>query len=526
MAIDPNRSALEILRGLGEDRIAREKKSEAEYQKRKAKRDIEVADILNRAKAAVEEAEKVNTESKTLTARDLINSKKGEGAEKVAAASNSKSDGEGQVSIEASLVGVRQAKKLETNIDKLTKRFLVLFSIVEDIKKVIQSDADDAKKIARITSIVQAEGNAYKLEEATSEEKPSISSAIGNVATATEKAVPGVAAFALALPFLFSPEVRDMLFGFFQGFLKGLGLSDTALAIAKPVLGAAIGILGAVFTINALSPVVTLFEHMTKLVNLVQLAAQAVVMKSEMADAKISELRLKRLKTLKRLKNLKRVKTFLLNASKLLKTSLVAAAAGVAIDVVGGTLLDVVTADPETEISPMNIIKMAINNLVESVTLGLVKGPFELDQKDPDEVAAEVDKKKENKPSKPTSSPPTNAPVPPAAAVLEKESPTKSTPADVSTATASAAPDTKPSTPSADVSPSQSAPPAAAASVEVKNGAVITGLSENVAAAETDMKKDVGNSILVVNNNNTVVTYPEENNQSSGGAAYSADVGR
>lgn len=512
------RGALEILKSLSDDRTVREKLSSQNYEKRKAARDLEIGDILNRARVAVAQAESQKTPSAVLKDKPSITTDTI--LARPTAAQLPTTDKKQLEVVDQSEVLVKEFNKLKTNMLSIVEKFLLLNGMIKDIKDTLKEKSDDSIKVSKLISIVNAEGNAFKLEEAASERKPSISSAIGDVATATEKAVPGVAAFALALPFLFSPEVRDMIFGFFKGFLNGLGLSDTALSIAKPVLGAVIGILGAMFTMNALSPVVTLFEHMMKLVNLVSLAAQAVMIKSEMADNKLSELRSKRLKTLKRLKNLKRVKTFLMNASKLLKASFVAAAAGVAIDVVGGTLIDVVTADPDTEISPVNVMKMAINNLVESVTFGKVKGPFELDQKDPDELQDEIDDKKSENIPKSTSS--ASGTVPPSAEVIKKDTPTAITPA----ATTSAPPSDTAASPQAPKQATDVSPPAQSASIEPKNGAMIAGLSEEVAAAETDNKLEMGNSVIVFNNNNTIIAQEEDKSNGPVAYVYSADVGR
>lgn len=405
----------------------------------------------------------------------------------------------------------KESVKLRKNIVDIVNKLKVYEGIINDVKNTIAKGGEPVVVLHRVQSIISAGGNAYQLAESQMEEKATLGGAVSDVAKSVQKAVPGVAAFALALPLLMSPQVREMIMSFFTGFLEGLGMDVESIQRWIPIIKIALGALAAVFTISALQPVVTLWGHMQKLMSFIGVAAELVVAKSEASDFQMSEVRSKRMKLVKRLRNMKRIKTFLMSASKLLKASLVAAAAGIAIDVVGGTLLDVVMADPDVEISPMNVVKMAINNLVESVTLGLVKGPYDLSNPDKEEQVQEEKQKQEYKKEKSSSTVSQSAPPQDKPAAAEsKPKATQSTQATPLQAAAAPAP----------------APAASAPSSSSSSGMSVQKLSEDVGAKEADIKQTAGASITMIDNSKTIIAAKSDDVPTDNSAQFSVQVGR
>lgn len=262
-----------------------------------------------------------------------------------------------------SYVAAKEAVLFRKNIELLVVRFRTLDSIVLDIKKVLASKATPNKKLARITSIIVADGNKYKEAEAILEEKADISSLTDKVTAGAIKATLGAAAFALALPLLLSPQVREYVKSFFKGFLDGLGLSEKNLLKLKVALVATAAVLGTVFTIKALNTVLVAFNRMKKLAQLVGILATAT--------SESGHLELERGKKAKKLKQAKRLKRLITAASSLLKASVAAYAVGTAIDAIGGTLIDIATSDED--IDAENLLAITLNNVIESATLGQVK---------------------------------------------------------------------------------------------------------------------------------------------------------
>lgn len=262
-----------------------------------------------------------------------------------------------------SYVAAKEAVLFRKNIELLVVRFRTLDSIVLNVKKVLASKATPNKKLARITSIIVADGNKYKEAEAILEEKADISSLTDKVTAGAIKATLGAAAFALALPLLLSPKVREYIKSFFKGFLDGLGLSEKNLLKLKVALVATAAVLGTVFTIKALNTVLVAFNRMKKLAQLVGILATAT--------SESGHLELERGKKAKKLKQAKILKRLITAASSLLKASVAAYAVGTAIDAIGGTLIDIATSDEE--IDAENLLAITLNNIIESATLGQVK---------------------------------------------------------------------------------------------------------------------------------------------------------
>lgn len=176
----------------------------------------------------------------------------------------------------SSLVAARNVVAVRKQIVSLVSKFKFYETAIKQINGIVSKKGDPAVKIASISNILSSGGDAYKQKEAEQEQKPSALGAIGQAANAVAGAVPGVAAFALAIPFLLSPEVREMLTGFFSGFIDGLGLGAEALSKVKLGIGIAIGILGAYFTAKVIMSVVDAFHQLQKLAQVLGIAGELV----------------------------------------------------------------------------------------------------------------------------------------------------------------------------------------------------------------------------------------------------------
>lgn len=272
-----------------------------------------------------------------------------------------------------SYIAAKEAVLFRKNIERLVSRFKVLDSIVLNVKRVLSAKADPKKKLARITSIILADGNKFKEAEAILSEKTDISSLSKSVAKDVTKFTLGAAAFSLALPYLLSPQVRDYVKSFFEGFLNNLGLTTENLALLKKGLVVAAAVIGGVFTLKALNVVLTSFNKMRQLAQLLGILATAT--NDDMLDIEVE-----RKKKAEKLKKVKKLKRLITAASTILKGTVLAYAIGASIDAVAGTLIDIASSDDE--IVPENVVKILINNLIESATFGAVKGPFETTSSD------------------------------------------------------------------------------------------------------------------------------------------------
>lgn len=202
----------------------------------------------------------------------------------------SKAAGSAKRSKSVFVTAARESVKLRKNVELAVKKILSVQKVLKDISKALKSPLSADAKITKINAIISAGGDAYKLAEAEQESKASLTSTLDSTATAVGNAGKGIAALILALPLLFSPEVRAFISQFFDGLLEGLGLGTEAIKIVKPVIGAVLGALGAVFTLKALSPVVTMFEKMKELADVLGLAGQAVGAEKEDVDNKSKKI--------------------------------------------------------------------------------------------------------------------------------------------------------------------------------------------------------------------------------------------
>lgn len=404
----------------------------------------------------------------------------------------------------SSIVAARAAVSVRKNIEKLVTQFKVYDTAIKDVKGVLAKGGKAGTQLSAIKSIVESGGDAYKKEEAQSEaEKKSKLSALSDSANAVANAVPGVAAFAAALALLINPETRKIIFDFFEGFMAGLGLSKEALAKAKLIVGAAVAVLGVYFTSAVLSQVNTAFNSMKRLAQVMGILSEVQKAKSVEIDAEKEKMSKSRQKRLKRVKSLKRIKRLLSIATLVMKASVVAALAGIAIDAIGGTLIDVMTADDDVEMDAENVIKIVLNNLVESATLGMVSGPFDVSAKAAPKGPASSATESGDMPRieiRGTASSTSPAPVPPAPSAAS-QSTTPAVPA---------------STPSSEPVPS-------AASQQANK---VEAASKEIDQAERDdaMNKSVLN-ILNVDNSSTVVAPAKKPKAASGPVSYSISVG-
>jgi hypothetical protein len=103
--------------------------------------------------------------------------------------------------------------------------------------------------------------------------------------------------------------------------------------------------------------------------------AQLLGILATVTNDDMAEIDVDRKKKADRLKKAKKLKRLISAASTILKGTVVAYAIGVSIDAVTGALIDIASSDDE--IVPENIVKVLVNNFIESATFGAVKGPFE-----------------------------------------------------------------------------------------------------------------------------------------------------
>jgi len=176
----------------------------------------------------------------------------------------------------ATAVAEKEAATFSKNIGDIVGKLNVLKTIVEQVQSIVSSNVENAAKVTKIQSLVSAGGNEYKLEEARAEEKPGLNDTIQETTRAVSKAGMSVLGLAMAIPLLLAnPEILNLVKGFFEGFLTGIGLSNDAIAIVKPAIAVLLGILAVSFTMAALAPVVTAFESLRKLAMVLGLAGTA-----------------------------------------------------------------------------------------------------------------------------------------------------------------------------------------------------------------------------------------------------------
>lgn len=418
-----------------------------------------------------------------------------------------------------SYTAAKEAVLFRKNIETLVTRFKVLDSIVSNVKKVLSSKATANKKLARITSIIVADGNKFKQAEAILGEKGEVSGLIKSVTKDAVNATIGVAAFAAAIPLLLSPTVREYVKSFFTGFLDGLGLSSANLTKLKIALVATATVLGGVFTLRALNSVLLSFNRMKRLAQLVGILAMST-------NDGIGEIDVERKKKLEKVKKLKKLKRLMSAASTVLKGSLIAYAVGVSIDAVSGAIIDIATSDDE--VTPENTVKVLINNIVESATFGIVKGPFDTTSttSTPDNIPPAAPSAPNSKPPKPEwNTDPNVIEVEPAKSI-------SSIPADNSTALSSSTDRPSPVSTASSVfefKPVEQAINEVGIDLPTPINNVMTGLeinnvSNELNIAEENLNNYVNNNLILVNNSTNVYQQSKQNRLYPS-LSYSATVG-
>lgn len=321
-----------------------------------------------------------------------------------------------------SFTAAKEAVTLRKTISGLAVKFKVLAITVKAIAGTLSKKADAEVKVNRIASIIRSQGNAYKLAEEVQEERGSVSSTAKSFMSATKGALKGIAGLMLGLAAFLIPGIRKQLVAIFENFLLGMGVSYEAIQKLKTVISGVIVALGSYFAISVFNRVVTAFKKLRELAVVTGLLAEvsAAANGIELPDIEkprtyggdkeklpperrreIDELEKKRKegkdplreKRLKRVKELKRLKSIIKFGARLLKFTGVGFLTGVGIEAVGGTLIDIASADDDVEINPENTLKMAINNVVEAATLGTVKGPLKIEKSDGKKVNPTVDVK-------------------------------------------------------------------------------------------------------------------------------------
>ena len=191
----------------------------------------------------------------------------------------------------AALQAAKGAVAVRKAVASLADKFSVINRQIGQISDTVGKGGSAQAKLVKISGVLSAGGNAYKEEEAEQEAKPDIAGTAQAAVAATGKAALGIGALALAIPFLLSPEVREMIMSFFNGFLEGLGISNEAMGKAKFVLGATLAIIGTYFTAKVLSSVGDAFGKMKQLAEALGLAGEKVAAEKNQIDADKASLK-------------------------------------------------------------------------------------------------------------------------------------------------------------------------------------------------------------------------------------------
>jgi len=314
-----------------------------------------------------------------------------------------------------SFKAAKEVVTLRKTINSLAAKFKVLSLTVKAIANTINQKTDSDGKVKRVASIIKSQGNAYKLAEELQEEKGSVSGTIKGFMKASSSALKGVAGLLLGLTAILVPSIRKELVKIFDGFMLGLGFSVEQLNKLKVVAAGIITALGTYFSIVVFNRVLTAFKKLRELAVVTGLLAEtsAAANGIELPDrdrprayggdrdklsperrGEVDQLEKKRKegkdplreKRLKRVQQLKKLKTILSFGSRLLKFTGIGFVTGVAIEAVGGTLIDIAAADDDVDVNPENALKMAINNVVEAATFGTIKGPLKIEKKQAEPV--------------------------------------------------------------------------------------------------------------------------------------------
>lgn len=191
----------------------------------------------------------------------------------------------------AAVNAARGAVAVRKSASLVAAKFATLTKQISQIKDAVNGGGDASSKLVRIGGILSSGGDAYKQKEAQLEEGPGVAATATAAVNATGKAALSLGALALAIPFLLSPEVREAILGFFDGFLKGLGIGKEAMSTAKFVLGATVAVLGTYFTLKALAPVADAWNKMKELAEVLGLAGEKVATEKNQIDADKASLK-------------------------------------------------------------------------------------------------------------------------------------------------------------------------------------------------------------------------------------------
>lgn len=402
----------------------------------------------------------------------------------------------------SALQGAKAAVAVRKSALLVASKLSTLQSTLEKIKGILASGGEAPSKLAQISTAISAGGNAFKEEEAKQEgaNKPKALDLIQNGANKVADAVPGIAAFAMALPLLASPEIRDMLMGFFDGFMQGLGFSKESLDKLKLGLSIAGGILAAYFSMKVISSVMDAFNMMKKLAEAVGLVGEKTALEKDKIDVEKSATKKATGAAKDEIKGTKKAikeGRKLGRLSFLKKFSLLSKVVGPKLLKLGANFLKAL---------PGIGTILGIGFLIWDI-FDIGKDIYDMFTGDPDE--------KENEEPEPEDKPE------PAATV----SPKPNAPAEATSkpAAASSAPATTPVT--------TSEPPAAKKAEEAVQTSSNVGIqlkesSERVEQAETDLRREGGDvNITVVDASTTVVNAEKKKPQAYSGPVYSTTVG-
>ena len=188
----------------------------------------------------------------------------------------------------SSIAASKNAVQVRKNIVKLVEQFKVYENMIGKVKSVLGTKNKADIKVLNIGSILASGGNAYKEKEAEQETKSDKITAgaelVGGAAKSIASIVPTAAILALAIPFLLTPEVKEMLGSFFDGFLESLGLGKKAVDNIKIGLGVTAGIIASYFSYKVLSGVYDAFMQMKKLAEVMGLLGEATATEKNKID--------------------------------------------------------------------------------------------------------------------------------------------------------------------------------------------------------------------------------------------------